>query len=52
MSEPKKCENSACSCIPEKGQNFCSPHCEGIKGTTEIICECGHPTCKGDATRV
>ena len=52
MSEAKKCENSACSCIPEKGQNFCSTHCEGTKGTTEIICQCGHPSCKGDATRV
>ena len=52
MSDTKKCENPACSCIPEKGQNFCSTHCEGTKGTTEIICECGHPSCKGDATRV
>jgi metallothionein len=43
MSEPKKCGNSACSCMPEKGQSFCSTHCEGTKGTTEIICECGTP---------
>jgi hypothetical protein len=52
MSESKKCENPACSCIPEKGQNFCSAHCEGTKGATEVVCECGHPSCKGDATRV
>jgi hypothetical protein len=32
MPETKKCENSACSCIPDKGQNFCSTHCEGTKG--------------------
>jgi hypothetical protein len=52
MADTKKCENPACSCVPAKGDNFCSPHCEGTKGTTEIICECGHPTCRGDATKV
>jgi hypothetical protein len=49
MSDPKKCENPACSCVPPKGENFCSPHCESTKGTTEIVCQCGHPGCRGDA---
>lgn len=52
MSDSKKCENPACSCVTEKGQSFCSTHCEGTKDSTEIICECGHPACKGDATHV
>jgi hypothetical protein len=52
MADPKKCENPACSCLPAKGDNFCSPHCEGAKGTTEIICGCGHPSCRGDVTKV
>jgi len=46
MSEPKKCENFACSCIPEKGQSFCSAHCEGTKGATGVVCECGIPHAK------
>jgi hypothetical protein len=50
MSDPKKCENPACSCIPQKGESFCSPRCEAAKGTTEIMCQCGHPGCRGDST--
>jgi hypothetical protein len=49
MSDAKKCANPACSCIPADGQKFCSAHCEGLKGSVEAICECGHPACKGDA---
>ncbi len=44
MSDPKKCENPACSCIAPKG----STDCEVTKGTTEIVCQCGHPGCRGD----
>jgi metallothionein len=47
MSE-KKCANPACSCIPPDGQKFCSAHCESLKGSVEAMCDCGHPTCKGD----
>ncbi len=49
MSDTKKCDNPACNCVPAKGENFCSPHCEGTKGSTEIICQCGHPACVGNA---
>ena len=43
MSEPKKCENPACSCIAEKGQNFCSAQCEGTKGRLELSVNAGIP---------
>jgi hypothetical protein len=52
MADAKKCENPACSCLLPKGDSFFSPHCEGSKGTTEIICQCGHTSCRGDATNV
>lgn len=52
MSDPKKCSNPACSCVPANGENFCSTHCEATKGTTEIMCQCGHPGCRGDADSV
>ena len=51
MSDTKKCANVACSCTPANGEKFCSPHCEGIKGAVEIVCECGHPGCRGDALK-
>jgi hypothetical protein len=52
MSEAKKCSNPACSSIPPDGKKTCGPHCEAIKGASEVICECGHHTCKGEATKV
>jgi hypothetical protein len=52
MSDSKKCKNVACSCIPEKGEDYCSAHCEGMKGSTEISCACGHASCKGGMTHV
>lgn len=45
MAETKKCANPACSCVPPQGEKFCSPHCEAVKGTPEVICQCGHPAC-------
>lgn len=45
----EKCENPACSCPVNKGEKFCSAHCEGTKGTVEVVCQCGHPSCQGDA---
>ena len=48
MSDLRKCGNPTCSCIPANGEEFCSTHCEGIKGTTEIMCQCGHPGCRAD----
>jgi hypothetical protein len=49
MAQPKKCENPACSCIPTDGSKYCSAHCEGIAGKTEVLCACGHSGCRGEA---
>jgi hypothetical protein len=51
MPDQKKCANPACSCVPANKEKFCSPHCEGLKGSTEVMCTCGHPDCKGNALR-
>jgi metallothionein len=45
MSDQKKCANPACSCVPANKEKFCSAHCEGLKGSTEVMCDCGHPGC-------
>ena len=49
MSDPKKCGNPACNCMPSEKEKFCSPHCEGMKQKTEILCGCGHANCAGAA---
>jgi hypothetical protein len=41
MSDQKKCANPACSCVPANKEKFCSAHCEGLKGSTEVMCDCG-----------
>jgi hypothetical protein len=51
MADQKKCGNPACSCVPPNKDKFCSAHCEGLKGSTEVMCACGHPDCKGEALR-
>ena len=51
MADQKKCANPACSCIPANKEKFCSAHCEGLKGSTEVMCACGHPGCQGEALR-
>jgi metallothionein len=51
MNKPaKKCANPACDCLADEGSKYCSAHCEGAAGTTEVICRCGHPGCGGEAT--
>jgi hypothetical protein len=50
MSDSKKCAHPACSCMTQKGEDFCSTYCESTKGTTEIMCKCGHSGCRGDVT--
>jgi len=50
MSDVKKCANAACSCVPAKDDKYCSPHCEALATETEVICQCGHPHCRGEAT--
>jgi hypothetical protein len=51
MADVKKCPHPSCSCNLEKGQSFCSARCEAAKGTTELMCECGHAGCKGEALK-
>ena len=45
MADAKKCANPACSCIAPQGEKFCSPHCEAMRGTPEVSCQCGHAGC-------
>lgn len=52
MVKDKKCANPACSCAADSGSDYCSAHCEGTANQVEVVCECGHPGCKGDATDV
>jgi hypothetical protein len=47
MSDTKKCANPSCSCIPPNKDKFCSPHCESLKGSVEVVCKCDHATCGG-----
>jgi hypothetical protein len=51
MTDKKKCANPACTCIPIGSESHCSAHCEAAKGTTEIMCQCGHASCGGDASK-
>jgi metallothionein len=51
MSDAKKCGNPACTCIPPGKEKFCSAHCEGLKGSVEITCQCGHPGCRGEIAK-
>lgn len=53
MANPTKdkCAHPSCSCAATGDSKYCSPHCETMKDTTEISCECGHPGCSGDLER-
>jgi hypothetical protein len=51
MANDKKCGNPACSCIPPEKEDFCSAHCEAMKGKVEVVCTCGHAGCAGDAIK-
>lgn len=47
---PKKCANVPCGCVQSDGTKYCSAHCEGAGGQTELVCHCGHPGCSGDVS--
>ncbi len=49
MTDPKKCANPACNCTPPNKENYCSSHCEALKGSVEVLCKCGHAGCAGEA---
>ena len=42
------CKNPPCTCPVDKGEKFCSVHCDSTGSTIQIDCDCGHDTCKGD----
>jgi len=45
-SEPKKCANSACSCICTDGKKYCSQMCEDSHQFASLKCDCKHPGCE------
>lgn len=42
------CKNAPCTCPVERGEKFCSVHCQSTENTIQIDCDCGHADCKGD----
>ena len=50
MTDVKTCANAACSCIPPEKQKYCSAHCEGMGDKVEVLCGCGHDSCRGAST--
>ena len=44
-TEPKKCANSACTCVCMDGKKFCSAYCEDARKVTALTCHCPHPEC-------
>jgi len=50
MANAKKCANPVCTCIPDDKSKYCSAHCEGQAGRTEVVCRCGHADCGGNVT--
>jgi hypothetical protein len=49
MTDKGTCANPACSCIPPEKNKFCSAHCEGMADKVEVLCGCGHDSCRGAA---
>jgi hypothetical protein len=39
------CAHPACTCIPPKGERYCSETCKDAKDMTELRCGCNHPEC-------
>ena len=42
------CKNAPCTCPVEKGEKYCSVHCQSTTSTIQIDCDCGHDNCGGD----
>jgi hypothetical protein len=49
MATEKKCANPVCSCVPAKGEKYCSAYCEGLHNKVVVMCHCGHDHCDGAA---
>jgi len=43
--QAKKCAHPACNCTVQKDDKYCSTYCKDAKGTTELMCNCGHSGC-------
>ena len=51
MATPKTCKHPACNCPVKEGESYCSTACKDAGDTTELVCQCNHPTCQGEALR-
>jgi hypothetical protein len=51
MSDVKKCAHPACSCVPAENHTYCSQVCQDAKNVTELVCQCDHPGCRGEALK-
>jgi hypothetical protein len=47
----EKCQHPACNCVPPEGESFCSVSCKDAGEITELVCQCGHPGCQGEALK-
>jgi hypothetical protein len=44
-----KCAHPSCKCLVDKNGPFgkyCSAQCENKGEQLELVCDCGHPSCK------
>ena len=41
-------KNAPCTCPVDKGEKYCSVHCQSTPNTVQIDCDCGHGGCGGD----
>jgi hypothetical protein len=48
VKDKNACRNPPCTCPVEKGEKFCSVHCQSTEHNVQIDCDCGHDTCRGD----
>jgi hypothetical protein len=45
----EKCAHPSCTCIPPKGEKYCSQACKDAKDMSELKCGCHHPACTAAA---
>ncbi len=45
VTPAKKCKNTPCACQVEKGEQYCSVHCQSVENTIQMDCDCGHEAC-------
>ncbi len=47
-----KCAHPSCRCHARAENKYCSTYCEGEAETADILCNCGHPACIAEPTRL